>query len=444
MLHVPADERPGVYKLTASCISFALNGSVTPFDYRPVPVVVRPRSAAPKGQPAEHHNQATPRAAGASRLPELSRVLPGPGQVTFTVASVFKSLGLALFLVMLVGFPAEIFNRTLEENYAEVRRWFRWLGPRNRPASGLRVPPWAQLTAFSLIAAALSTLVDPEIIHREAGWTGKGLLLLIGFVVAIPLTTLVYAVPGESYARRISGERAQFRALPLALVIAVVFVVVSQVGHFLPGYVYGLVAGYGVVEVRKLTAAYEGRAVLIGSAFVLVLSLLAWIVWEPIRVAVDKGHASWLMLALDSTLSIVVILGLEAIVFGLLPMKFLDGGRLRRWNLWAWGVTYATGVFFFVFLLVLDTQPLANTAQHLHAVVTVITLFGAFAVFSIAFWAYFRYRPDTAGETGDEQLDAEPAADQPAPAAADQPAAAAADQPAELSGFEGVGTTDIA
>jgi hypothetical protein len=84
VLHVPADERPGVYKLTASCIAFALNGSVTPFAYRPVLVLVRPRSAAHKGQPAGHHVQATPRAAGASRLPVLSRVLPGPGQLTFT------------------------------------------------------------------------------------------------------------------------------------------------------------------------------------------------------------------------------------------------------------------------------------------------------------------------------------------------------------------------
>ena len=138
---------------------------------------------------------------------ELSSALPGRSQVPFTVPAVLKTLGVVVLLIVLVGFPAEIFNRTLEENYAEVRGWFR--RPR-RPAavtSRFQLPSMGQFAVFCVAAALLSTLVDPEIIFRETGWIGKGGLLFVGFLVAIPLTTLVYAVPGEQYA-------ARYRACP--------------------------------------------------------------------------------------------------------------------------------------------------------------------------------------------------------------------------------------
>lgn len=433
VLHVPAIEQPGTYRLTATCMRFSSSGQ-NDFSYQAAQIVVGAGTAIHGGQPARKHHTSPATSPGASRLPAFSRALPAPGQVRINVTAVLESLALAVFLVMLVGFPADIFNRTLEENYAEVRSWFRWLRPRQRTArpgsqsdgnAGRRpLPSWAQLTAFTVVAAVLSTLVDPEIIHREAGWPGKGLMLLVGFAVAIPLTTLAYAVPAERYERKISTEKAPFRTLPLALVIAAMFVVVSQLGHLLPGYVYGLIAGYAAVEGRKLSAANEGRAVLTGAAVVLGLSTAAWFCWEPIRLAADHPDASWPVLAVDSTLSTIVILGIEAIVFGLLPLKFLDGQRLAGWHRWIWALVYGLGMFLFVFLLVLDTRPLAVKAGQLHAVVTVIALFGGFAVFSIAFWAYFRYRPGTEAEIAEAEHahdDAQPVTDQGLATRGDRP-----------------------
>jgi len=329
----------------------------------------------------------------------LSDALPGRTQVPMTIRAILKSLGVAVLLVMLVGFPAEIFNRALEENYAEVRGWFRRLRPPARLKDRLAVPPLIQFAVFCVVAALLSMLVDPEIIFREPGWPGKGILLFVGFFVAIPVTTLIYAVPGERYARQVSGGAARLRALPFALLIAAAFVAISLAGRLMPGYVYGLVAGYGVVHGRKLTRQYEGFAVLLGALFVLAASLLIWVLWEPVRVAAAGLHPSWPVLALDAVMSQTVILGLEAIVFALLPMQFLDGGKLRRWSLRAWAPVYLVAAFFFVHLLVLNARPVAQ-AQHQHDVSTVFALFIGFALFSCAFWGYFRFRPTASEQTG--------------------------------------------
>jgi len=383
---VPAHATKGVHRLHVACW---LRGTRTSSDL----IVAALHVNAPGAAVLHGSAPGAPPVRTAGQRTDLSRALPGRSQVPFGLISILKSLGLAALLVVLVGFPAEIFNSTLEENYAEVQGWFRRLRPPARLVRRLRLPPLAQFAAFCAIAALLSALVDPEVIFHEHAWASKGLLLFVGFVVAIPVTTLVFAAPAEGYLRQISGGAGRLRALPLALVIAAVFVVVSQAGHFVPGYVYGLIAGYGVAQGRKLKGEYEGRAVLIGAALVFALGLLAWIGWDPIRIKAAGAHPAEWVLILDSILSLTVILSLQAIVFGLLPLKFLPGGKLRQWSLRAWIALYGTAAFFFVHLLLLNTEPVTN-AQHLHAVTATITLFVAFAVFSTAFWAYFRYRPE--------------------------------------------------
>jgi hypothetical protein len=391
---VPAHATKGVHRLHVACWlhgTRASNDLIVAALHVGALGAATPHGSAPGARPIRTAGQRT----------DLSRALPGRSQVPFGLISILKSLALAALLVVLVGFPAEIFNSTLEENYAEVQGWFRRLRPPARLLRRLRLPPLAQFAAFCAVAALLSALVDPELIFHEHGWAGKGLLLFVGFVVAIPVTTLVFAAPAEGYLRQVSGVAGQLRALPLALVIAAVFVVVSQAGHFVPGYVYGLIAGYAVLQGRKVKDEYEGRAVLIGAALVFALGLLAWLGWEPIRIKAAGAHPAEWVLILDSILSLTVILSLQAIVFGLMPLKFLPGAKLRQWSLRAWIALYGTAAFFFVHLLLLNTEPVTN-AQHLHAVATTIALFIVFAIFSTAFWAYFRYRP--------ENVDQEPGA----------------------------------
>jgi membrane protein implicated in regulation of membrane protease activity len=83
--------------------------------------------------------------------------------------------------------------------------------------------------------------------------------------------------------------------------------------------------------------------------------------------------------------------GLEAVAFGLLPMRFLAGQALYRWSRPLWAVLFGLGTFSFSYLLIgphsgyLSELPLSG----------LIAAFGVFAMFgtvSVLFWGYFRFR----------------------------------------------------
>jgi hypothetical protein len=352
---------------------------------------------------------------GRSHLTQLSQSLPTPRQVADEVvrdpSTLVHGLALAAFMLFVVGFPAELFNKTLEdeENYREVRGWFGWLRRRPRWASRLRVPsavvrfgsrPSVQFIAFCVAAAAVTALVDPDVLHYCQGgnlectqsWWSRTLEVFIGFLIAIPVTTLLYAVPEEAVSRAASGQASRLRALPLALFFAAVFAAWSAVGQFLPGYVYGLVAGYAALSTRRLKEHEEGLAVLFGGIAVLAVSVLMWVTWGPVRSAAEEPGAGFLTLTLNATLSQLVVLGLQAVVFGLMPFTFLAGAKLRRWNLWFWGGLYGAAALLYAMVLVISTRETLGKARATNNEAMVIGLFLGFGALSLLFWGYFRIR----------------------------------------------------
>jgi hypothetical protein len=352
---------------------------------------------------------------GRSQLTQLSQSLPTPRQVAAEVvrdpSTVVHGLALAAFMLFVVGFPAELFNKTLEDerNYSEVRGWFGWLRRRPRWASRIRVPrgvarfgsrPSVQFIAFCVAAAAVTALVDPDVLHYCQGgnlectqsWWTRSLEVFIGFLVAIPVTTLLYAVPEEAVSRAASGQASRLRALPLALLFAALFAAWSAVGQFLPGYVYGLVAGYAALSTRRLKEHDEGLAVLFGGTAVLAVSVLMWLTWGPVRSAAEEPGAGFLTLTLNATLSQLVVLGLQAVVFGLMPFTFLAGAKLRKWNLWFWGALYGAAALLYAVVLIISTKETLGKARATNNEAMVIGLFLGFGALSVLFWGYFRIR----------------------------------------------------
>lgn len=66
------------------------------------------------------------------------------------------------------------------------------------------------------------------------------------------------------------------------------------------------------------------------------------------------------MRSLDAVLAAIFLLGVQSVVFGLIPLRFLDGDKLRNWSQLAWVLVYGAGVFFFVHLLVLNRRDLVG------------------------------------------------------------------------------------
>lgn len=336
----------------------------------------------PTGVPSQ------PRAALASWL----RPPSDPGLQS--LRRVVIAFGLAVLLVLLIGFPAQIFESTLEKNYERVvgpirRARRRWRTP--------RLPRPIVFAGFVVLAAALYALTDPTFGRDRDQTVLDTVLDAVGFLVAIPLVTLAFEVPVELYSRRGRRQRATFQVLPLALIVAVACALLSFVGHFQPGYVYGLIAGYAALRTRRLSSAESGRAVLVGAATVFSIVLLCWVAWGPIDDAlkssggIGAGHR-----ILDSVLATTVVVGVQALAFQLLPMTFLDGKALATWSRRSWQIVYAIVLFSLIFV---TFWPRTRNEGVDPQVISVVALFIGFGAFSLAFWAYFRYAPDPRAAT---------------------------------------------
>ena len=402
----------GAHVVTARCadsttvLATAAFGTlaVVPTTAPPTPVIPTPTggTAAPSPTgttaaptpplPATPPATALPTAAGSGDAPAAAprtvrrAWVPAtlPTTVDTTLRDLVRSAALALLLVLLVGFPAELVNSTAHENADRIRRAFRRLTAR---AARLPRPPDlpapARLAAFTVVAAALTSFADPR-----AGFDAETLVTLAGLLVAIPVTLLAFEVPVELWSRRGGNPPAALRVLPGALAVAAVLALVSRVAGFEPAYVYGLVAGYAVVAGRALTAGRAGQAVLAGAASMLGVSLLAWAAW----LTLGEPDATLAARLADSVLAAVALVGVEGLVFALLPVRFLDGEALWRWGRRRWAAAYGVVAFVFVHLLLTSHAERVGGAE----VARMLALFAAFGVASVAFWAWFRFRPEPA------------------------------------------------
>ncbi|WTW95540.1 VWA domain-containing protein [Streptomycetaceae bacterium NBC_01309] len=256
------------------------------------------------------------------------------------------------------------------------------------PGRSLWASPWI-LPVFVVLSALASTFVDPD-----SGFNTKSAILLLGFLVAAPLVIFAYSWPNERNAKRASGVPGVLRTVPAALGLAIFCTVLSRIADFVPGYVFGLVLGYVALRERRLSRAQEGKGVLFGAIGALLVSVAAWVGLEFVHdkaLAVDADAG---LVIADTILATTFILGVETVLFGLIPLRVLDGNKLRKWNTWVWAGTYAVAILLFVHVLVLNSG--RGGSDDDTSLTAALVLFTGFALVSGLFWAYFRYIPDPA------------------------------------------------
>jgi len=287
-----------------------------------------------------------------------------------------------------------LFNQTYEENEDRIRRGLSRVTHRKARGTGSVDNPWAVFVFFG-VATVLSALVDPTF---DFGWTG--VILLVGFVVAIPLTTAAYAYPAEWYQRRASKIIGKFQVITLALLIALVLTVVSRLVDFVPGYVYGLIAGFAAK--RKLSPSQKAKSVLTGVAWVFGLSVVAWIMWGKYAAVALDPNASHAEVIIGAVLAQLTLMGITSVMFGLMPFTFMDGYWLRKWNLAGWIGVYALASSWFALVLIRSNPDILQKHHLPVAFAEPFILFAVFAVLSILFWLYFQLHPSPENATEDK------------------------------------------
>lgn len=233
-------------------------------------------------------------------------------------------------------------------------------------------------------AALISTFLSPTV-----GFNGTTLATFIGFLAALVITLMTFDLPGLILRRRRAGEWGRFQALPWALVIAVLFVIVSRIGNLQPGYLYGLVLG--LVFARDVPAAEEGREAAYGAAWTLAVSVGAWLLLGWFR---DNAPSigAFEFTVVTTLLAAVIFNGMEAVAFGLMPFHFMPGWVVYRWNRLVWAILFVlSGFAFFHILIGPNSGYLANLSGT--ALVVAFSVFLIFSVVTLGFWGYFRFRP---------------------------------------------------
>ncbi|HEX3622092.1 MAG TPA: FGLLP motif-containing membrane protein [Acidimicrobiales bacterium] len=366
-LSVPGDSGPGTHTVTASCqASGKSTVASTTFTVTP----------------SDSHRSA------------FVTSLNQPRQVSLTLKSLLTSAVLAMLLLALLAFPSELFNSTLEENYDEVRGWF------GLPARVIDATKRRRRDVSFFVLIALGGVVY-SLLAPGFGLNATTLALVVGMTVALLVMSLVFSVPSDFILHRRAGEWGTLNILPGSIVVAIVCVVISRLLNFQPGYLYGVLAGLAFRS--RVDENTEGRATAGNWVLGMAVCLFAWVARVPVSAAAAKPGASVWLFGLESCLAAIFLIGIESAVVAMLPMHFLDGRKVMGWSGVVWGVLMALGLFGVIQVLL---TPGSGYVGHTSSGVrwAVAGLYVAFGLFSVSFWAYFRFRSEPTSTHGADEI----------------------------------------
>ena len=356
-LSVPGDAKPGPHTLTTSCA--------------PSDSPVRASTTFSVTNDSPH------RSAFVTSLPE-------PGQISLSLTRLAASAGAALFILLLFAFPYELFNKTVEENYDEIRGWFRL--PARAVDAAARTASVATFFLLTAVAAVAIGFLSPSF-----GWNQASLVLGIGTFVALLIMSVGFSLPAAIGIYRRTGELGKLNFLGGSLIVSIVMVVLSRLLHFEPGYFYGALAGLAFRS--SLSKDAQARLSAANWIWALGLSVGAFFLRVPVAHAAARPGASVWWIGIEAGLVLIFLWGVEGMAVAMLPMRFLDGRKIIDWNRFVWAALMFIGVFATVHVLLAPSSGYVGHTNR-QVAVGVMLLFLIFGAFSVLLWSYFRFRPE--------------------------------------------------
>jgi hypothetical protein len=311
--------------------------------------------------------------------------VPTADDVDLDATALLEDGLLALLFLLHAVFPGQLFNKTYEENAEEIGGWLTRGGAAAAAFGGALSRFWNKkigIFSFLVLSALLYGFLSPSF-----GLNAPSVATFLGVMAGLVVVILIFELPEARAQRRLLKDPGRVRVIPMTIVVAVICVVASRLTSFQPGYLFGLVAGY--VFARDLNRADEAHAHVWTVLWMLVISLVAWLALP----LVDQNFSAQPLLdiLLSSALATVFVAGLEGLLFELVPLRFLRGEVVYHWHRSVWALLFLVSAFLFAWIML---QPRVGYfgSTRTSPLLPAIVLFVAFGVFSIAFWAYFRFR----------------------------------------------------
>lgn len=310
--------------------------------------------------------------------------ISGPKDIPLSTELLFLSLLSTGFLVLLIMFPAELFNSTVQGNYEEIMKWSLIHRIKNFYDHMNHLPALIVVTGFAILGAVINSFLSPDF-----GLNQPTFALVLGMLIALFTITFVYDITRKFYMKKRFGISSKLRAHSIGLFTGSLLVAMSRMANFLPGYCYGLFTG--LVYHQNPTEKEDGEGVAISALMLLVVAIIGWFSWVPIKEAAMGDNPSFGVLVIDAAIATLWVAALTSTVFGLMPLRFMYGEVVKKWNFAGWAIIYITGVYLFAYTLLNPAIGIYGKSDKV-SWIAVLSLFFAFGIFSFLFWGYFRFR----------------------------------------------------
>ncbi|HEY3924865.1 MAG TPA: FGLLP motif-containing membrane protein [Acidothermaceae bacterium] len=329
---------------------------------------------------------------GVTSGPAPINALPTPSEAFSSPGRIVVSAAISIAALLFITFPANLFNKTFEENYDVIVAWWeprlrRW----RRKPSNTNTKPDAEGPAetnndrLKFWLVVIAGAIFGGLLNPKFGANSASVNSFVATLLSVIVGTLVGTVVGFLYRRRKKYDVTRhFEALPAGLAIAALCVVLSRISDFQPGYLYGVVCG--VAFAGTLAKNESGHLVALGHLATIAVAVIAWFVWVPVNHTALHHPGVFPLVILDDLLASLFVGGLVGSVINLIPVRFMPGHTLASWHRGAWMAVFGVAAFGM-------TEIVLFPSRHNHAghapIITIIVLFVVFGGGSLLFRDYF-------------------------------------------------------
>jgi Zn-dependent protease len=153
--------------------------------------------------------------------------------------------------------------------------------------------------------------------------------------------------------------------------------------------VLGFVAGAVVLGPREPEEDEAGMIVYFPMLALLAVSLVSWAMIGPTRSLAQDG--GFLGASLEAAFVLLFVSGIQGLLFNLLPITFLDGQKVWRWNPLAWLSIAVPSAFIFFHVIVNRSGTFASATGE-RSIQMLIAVCAIFWVLTVGAWVFFRIR----------------------------------------------------
>jgi hypothetical protein len=333
----------------------------------------------------------------------MVRSVPSPLEISTDPDVIATNITLAVITLLVIFGASTLFNGTLAENREEIESW---LSPkldrlrnllrrlRTLPIAGaLRSRRRGARWLWDLFAVLGLTVLVYGFTEPEFGVNTKSLSLGLGLLLTVGAVTYVAEGGKALFAHVFYKADTAVRPFPLAIAIAVVNVVFCRAVGFEPGILFGFVAICVFADKAQqegLSKARKGWMTLVPLVVLMLVCIAAWFLVIPAR-AFAENHDIAPAAFLETIAVSLFVTGVQGVVFGMIPLNFLDGHKIFNFNRVYWCVLALGAITLVWQVLVNEDQSYLNSLSSTVPLTAFIILVVVSAL-SFAFWMFFNLR----------------------------------------------------